>query len=139
MESFISNTADDAQTAITSLGAAVAGAASEKLGNYAIRQVGSRGNSFGDVGTRFILRSLISSAIFGATASLMPQTSGNIFFSIVFFAANFSLVSDAVTLGQIVVSGVPNPLIILNPAKGPGPGISAASSSGGCGSSCGNK
>ncbi len=104
MSAIISNTVSDAQTAITSLGAAIAGSASEAIGNRLIMSANAgAGNGIGDVGIRFVVRALVSSVAFGVAANLMPESSSNIFFSIVYFAANPSLVRDGVAIGNIVV------------------------------------
>jgi len=119
----------DAQTSITSLGGAVAGAAGEQLGNYIIHRTGlGKSDGLGQTGLRFVVRSIVASASFGFVARYMPATSENVFFSIVFFAASPSMVSDAVTLGKHAVLAIedlfggwiPKP----PPRYGPGPVIS---------------
>ena len=124
MSGVLASTVDDTQTVITSLGAAVAGSASEALGNLIIRKAGINGQSFGDSGFRFVVRALVSSVCFSAVANVMPESSANIFFSIVYFAANRSVVTDAVAVGNSVVRavglGLPK-LGVLGPEKSPSP------------------
>lgn len=137
----IQNTAKDVQTTVTSLGAAFAGVAAERGSAYIIRALGGRaiGTSMGAVGLNFIARAAVSSVAFAAASSLMPETSDNVFFTILFFACNPSLVGDARTLANIVVDsaiGIPGmrktgPSSAPSPGNGPQPG--AACSSGGCG------
>lgn len=120
MSTFLANTVTDAQTAITSLGGALAGVVSEEAGNYIIRKANvNAGSGIGDVGLRFIVRALVSSSSFGLATDMMPDTSGNIMFSIVFFAANPSLIRDAVTIAQILVRGVTRDLPRMIPFPGP--------------------
>lgn len=91
----------DAQTSITSIGGAFAGAAGEALGSYIIRASGlGKSDGIGQTGMRFVVRSVVASASFGLVARYMPGTADNVFFSIVFFAASPSLVKDAVTIGR---------------------------------------
>ena len=115
----LSSTIDDTQTVITSLGAAIAGSASESLSNLVIRKAGINGQSFGDSGFRFVVRAMISSVCFSAIANVMPESSSNIFFSIVYFAANRSVVTDAVAVGNSVVRavglGLPTLGVLSNP------------------------
>ncbi len=102
------NTVDDAQTAVTSLGGAVAGAAAERLGSSAISLVGLHTkNSLGDIGLRFMVRALVSSAVYGAAVTAMPDTSQNILFTLFYFGANPSLGREAAQIGNIVVGGIP--------------------------------
>ena len=122
--SLVAQIVDDAQTGITSLGSAIAGSASNELGSMLIRAAGiGSGQSLGDVGVRFVVRALVSSAAFSAAATLMPASSNNVFFSIVFFAANDMLVRDAVAIGNIIVRGVlrQTPAIPFAPDQGQSP------------------
>ena len=122
--SLVAQIVDDAQTGITSLGSAIAGSASNELGSMLIRSAGiGSGQSLGDVGVRFIVRALVSSAAFSAAAAVMPASSNNVFFSIVFFAANDMLVRDAVAIGNIIVRGVLRQtlMIPLAPDQGQSP------------------
>jgi len=108
MSGFLGNTLVDAQTTITSLGAAVGGAASEVVGSYVIGAAGLRKNDggLGSAGLAFVAQAIVSAVGFSVTASLMPETSGNIFFSIVFFASNPTLVNSAVTIGTGLVDAI---------------------------------
>lgn len=122
--SLVAQIVDDAQTGITSLGSAIAGSASNELGSMLIRAAGiGSGQSLGDVGVRFVVRALVSSAAFSAAATLMPASSNNVFFSIVFFAANNLLVNDAVAIGNIIVRGIVRgvPQIPYAPDQGQSP------------------
>lgn len=97
----------DAQTSITSLGGAAAGAAGEQLSNWIIRRTGiDQSEGLGQTGLQFVVRSLVASTTFGLAARYMPETSENVFFSIVFFAASPSMVKDAVTIGKHLVLAV---------------------------------
>lgn len=130
----LSTVIDDGKTAITSLGGAIGGVASDKLANYLIAQTGlgvGKGG-LGDVGLRFIVRAATTSVVFGGMAYLLPNTAENIFFSIVFFAGNRALVSDAVLFGNILVGGVGNvgSLGVLKPNYG-GPVIPPGQHGGG--------
>jgi hypothetical protein len=104
----LSQVIGDAKTSVTSLGGAIGGVASDKIANMVLAQVGLGNNKagLGDVGLRFIIRAATTSLVFGGMSYLLPETSENIFFSIVFFAGNRALVSDAVLFGQILTKGV---------------------------------
>lgn len=130
----------DVQTSITSLGGAIAGYSAEQLSNYVIHKSRlNQSEGLGQIGLRFAVRSLIASTAFGIAARYMPKTSENIFFSIVFFAANPSMVKDAVTIGKHAVLAVeelwggsvggmrygPGPVISSGPQYGTGPVISS--------------
>ena len=107
MQGFVSDTIDDMQTAVTSLGGAVAGAASESLGDYVIQSAGLQTtNSMGDIGLRFVVRALVSSAVYAASVQAMPATSQNILFTLFYFRANGSLATEAATIGAIAVGGL---------------------------------
>ncbi len=103
----LSSVISDAQTAITSLGGAVAGVGSDKLADTLINAAGINpvGGGLGDVGLRFVVRAGVTSMLFAGAAYVMPETADNVFFSIVFFAGNRKLVSDAVRFGTIIVDG----------------------------------
>src|SRR5271166_4426902 len=100
--SFLAEVVDDAETAILSIGAAVAGSASERISAYILHRatVINDKNVVGATGINFAVRALVGAAAFSAVSSFMPETSKNIFFSIVFFASYPSLVRDAVLLGN---------------------------------------
>jgi hypothetical protein len=101
MSGIIKEAFQDAQTSITSLSAAGAGALSEKVGSMLIARSGiAKDSGIGQIGLQFAVRALVASASFGAVSSFMPATSENIFFSILFFAANPSLVKDGAMLGK---------------------------------------
>lgn len=137
MEPILVDTFRDAQTAILSVAAAFGGSLSERLGSIVIsRMGGGLKDGFGQTGLRFVVRAVLGATIFTLLARQMPATSQNIFFSIVFFAANPSLVKDAVTLGQTVTAmlfsggGRVSP---LPPQYAPGPYMSGKGcSSGSC-------
>lgn len=103
--SFLSEVLQDSQTSILCLGGAIAGAAADKLGTMVVSASGLRSTNsgVGALGLDFVTRAVISAAAFDAAATLMPQTSGNILFSIIFFAANPNLVRDAVEIGRAAV------------------------------------
>lgn len=109
----------DAQTAVTSLGGAIAGSASDKIANvligYAGLGVGMGG--LGDAGLRFIIRAAVSSVTFSAAVSVMPETADNVFFSIIYFAGNKQLISDAVRFADIVVRGTSSLTSLKKPVK----------------------
>lgn len=99
----------DAQTTVTSLGAGIGGATSTYIGNQLVALVGPVGNAnLGTVGLEFCARSVVSAAVFGALTSLMPETSQNVFFSILYFAADTGLVSTALAVSNQVVRAVTN-------------------------------
>lgn len=96
----------DAQTTLTSLGGGIAGVAADQLGSYVIAQAGGGKADLAHVAMDFAARSVVSAAAFGAVQSLMPETSSNVFFSILFFAANKGLMSSAVAVSYGVVNAV---------------------------------
>lgn len=104
----LSTILEDTQTAVTSLGGAVAGVGSDSIADMLISYAGlpTSGGGIGDVGLRFVVRSAVTSVIFGAVVSYMPETSSNIFFSQVFFAGNRKLVLDGVLFARIIADGL---------------------------------
>lgn len=102
----VSSVAQDAQTTITSLMAGIGGAVSSELGDMMVSQFMDRKPALGQVGIEFCGRAVISAGTFALVSSMMPETSQNIFFSILFFAADQGLVRSAVSLSRGVVKGV---------------------------------
>ena len=98
---------EDTQTAVTSLGGAIAGVGSDAISDQIIYYAGlaPSGGGLGDVGLRFVIRSAVTSVIFGAVVSYMPETSSNVFFSQVYFAGNRKLILDGVLFARILVEG----------------------------------
>lgn len=96
--------AADTQTALVSLGAAVAGSTSEVIGNYLVGATVGNGVAVGDVGLSFLIRAVTSSVVLNFSTGMMPDTSGNILFVLIFYGANASVIRDAVTIGKYVVS-----------------------------------
>jgi len=98
---------EDTQTAVTSLGGAIAGVGSDAIADQIIYYAGlaPSGGGLGDVGLRFVIRSAVTSVIFGAVVSYMPETSSNVFFSQVYFAGNRKLVLDGVMFARILIDG----------------------------------
>lgn len=116
----LSQAATDTVTTITCLGGALAGATSERIGNMLGSMIpgkGSRG-TVGEVGLDFCVRAFTSAVAFNLVATYMPQTADNIAFSILFFAAQPTLVREGVQLANMVVGGF-GP--ILGAAKLPQP------------------
>lgn len=138
MASYVSQVVGDAQTGITSLGGAIAGSAADRLGDTVVGMAGLGGQgSLGDVGLSFIVRTLASSAVYGAAVALMPETSENILFTLLYFQANRKLVSEGLTIANAVTSGFQQSLLKTSPApigpQPPGRAFSAKKcSSGGC-------
>lgn len=124
MSGILSHAAVDTQTALVSLGAAVAGATSEALGNYIVGStVGNSSAAVGDVGLSFLIRAVTSSVVLNFTTGMMPDTSGNILFVLIFYGANASVIRDAVTIGKYVVSAATSATrsIGTGPARGDDP------------------
>lgn len=104
--------AADVSTTITSLAAGVAGMTSNKLSQYLINAAGGSSNpSFGERGVQFVVRSTVTSIVFGVVAGYMPQTSQNVFFSLLFFNTNSGLMNDAVGLSAVATNAVINAII----------------------------
>ncbi len=110
MSAFISSTIEDTQTAVTSLAFAVAGAASEEIGNRLVHYAGLKGTKggLGDAGLSFIIRAAVSSAAFAIIAGVMPASAGNVLSTFVYFASNQSLINDARYIGAITIGGLKN-------------------------------
>lgn len=102
---FVRNTFVDAQTTVTSLGAAFAGVAAENVSNMIILRWGGNQKAvgLGQVGVNFVLRSVVSAVAFSAAAAVMPETSQNFFFGVLFFASNPGLIRDARDIATIVL------------------------------------
>jgi len=94
----------DAQTTITCLAGGIAGATSDAIGNMVVGTFAMNSTpGIGAVGLEFCGRAVISAGCFGLVHSYMPETSGNIFFSILYFACDRGLMSSAVGLSRAVV------------------------------------
>lgn len=108
MSAFLSEILQDSQTSILCLGGAVAGAAADKVATMVIGATGLRATNsgVGALGLDFVTRAVVSAAAFDIAATLMPETSGNILFSIIFFAANPNLIRDAVEIGRAAIGTV---------------------------------
>lgn len=132
------NVIEDAQTAVTSLAGAIAGAASDKVANTIISyaRLGKNTSGLGDTGLRFIIRAGVTSVMFAGVAGAMPETSSNVFFSILFFAANRALVNDGVHFANLVVKGTSG-MLNLQPKAIKTPPTGAAVGS--CCNSCASK
>ncbi len=105
----------DAQTTVTSLVAGVGGALSTRVGTAILNRIesaepGASRGGVGALGLQFAGRAVISAAAFSVLQGYMPQTSQNIFFSILFFAADTGLMSAGVQLSHALVNA---PLTIL--------------------------
>ncbi len=99
--------AADVSTTITSLAAGVAGTASNSVSNWLIKSAGgSSSPNFGERGVQFVVRSTVTSIVFGVVASYMPQTSQNVFFSLLFFNTNTHLMQDAMVLSAQAFNAV---------------------------------
>lgn len=103
--SVLANVLGDAQTTVTSLAAGVGGVASSALGDKLVSLAGAdaRNGGIGAIGLEFVGRAVISSAVFAGLAYLMPRTSENVFFSILFFAGNRGLMGSALTLSGATI------------------------------------
>lgn len=120
----LAQAAGDAVTTITCLGGAVAGAASEHAATLLINAARGRvppanGNSLGEMGLEFVARSFTSAFAFNLAASYMTQTSDNIAFSILFFAAQPRLVRLGVGIAGKLVGSVTTVLPIMTPLPPP--------------------
>ena len=106
--SFLDSVTVDAQTSITALVGAVAGAASSRVGGYIIHKgdIGGQGSGLGGLGLQFITHAVVASVGFGIAARVAPATSQNVFFSILFFASDGALVRSGAALGHRIVGGV---------------------------------
>lgn len=97
--SFTARTLGDAQTTITSLAAGVGGATSSRLGDVVISYFPANSDpGFGGLGLEFCARAVVSAAVFSGLSYGMPETSGNIFFSILYFACDRGLMQTAQAL-----------------------------------------
>jgi len=127
----------DAQTTITSLAAGIGGVASSALGDFIVSRLGNdlRSNGgIGAIGLEFAGRAVISSAVFAGLHWMMPRTSENVFFSILFFAANRGLMGTALTLSGATIGAFQR--LNLKPPQASPPPVSNAmpspAKSGGC-------
>lgn len=135
--SFIQSTLADTQTTVTSLGGALAGVAAERVGTMVLAQF-PRQKSLGNVGLEFVARSVVASVAFSTAASIMPETSQNIFFSIIFFACNSSLISTGKDFANILIDAALPRGAKVAPTRPPVPGAeplmpSPHAASAGCG------
>lgn len=106
--SLLRATFGDAQTTITSLAAGVGGTASTKLGDYIITAAGGNNGDggVGALGLQFCGRAVISAAIFSALSAQMPETSGNVFFSILYFFCDTGLMNSARQLSIAAITAI---------------------------------
>lgn len=127
----ISQVFEDAQTSILCLGGAIAGSAADAIGTRIIALSGVKtwDGGLGGVGLDFVVRAVVSAALFDVSAALMPETSGNILFSIIFFAANQTLIRDAVQIGSIATGFLQNTTRTLIPTRNLSPPQKSAAAS----------
>lgn len=127
MADFVRNTFIDAQTTVTSLGAAFAGVAADLASDAIIVRVAgtTRAPGLGQVGLNFIVRALVSSVAYSAAAAVMPETSQNFFFGVLFFASNPGLVRDGRDIASIVLKSTASFLNTGSPAVIPRMGVGA--------------
>lgn len=110
---------EDAQTTVTSLGGAVAGATAQRLGDLAIISFKiPTGPGAGDVGMRFLMRALVASTTYAGGSYLMPESSTNSLWSTLFFASNPALVREATTLASLLVNSIIGFSTLPPPQKG---------------------
>ena len=129
----------DAQTTITCLAGGVAGATSDALGSVVVGRFNTGATpGIGAVGLEFCARAVISAGVFGCVHGYMPETSGNIFFSILYFACDRGLMSSAVGLSRAAVNAVSGTMrATATPTKGkstPVPPANPTAIMTGCGS-----
>jgi hypothetical protein len=107
----------DAQTTIACLAGGVAGASSDLAGNVVVgRFVNPQATpGVGALGLEFCVRAVISAGVFGVVHGYMPETSSNVFFSILYFACDRGLMSTGVGLARAVVGAGSGSLRTLNP------------------------
>lgn len=97
----------DAQTTVTSLAAGVGGATANAIGDALVKAFDPSGKGgLGAIGLQFVARAVTSAGVFIALQRMLPQTSENVFFSILFFACNPGLMGSAQTLSYAAVSAV---------------------------------
>lgn len=94
----------DAQTTIASLAGGIGGATSDAVSSTIIARFGGASQGMGGVGLEFCLRAVVSAGTFGLLRGYMPETSSNIFFSILYFACDRGLLGSAVALSRNAVN-----------------------------------
>jgi len=133
----VSQAFGDAQTTIACLASGVAGAVSDELGGYLVSMVSQEPvPGLGAVGLEFCARAVISAAVFGQLHSWMPETSSNIFFSILFFAANRGLVNSALQLSRGVVGATKSLTTPARRSSAPPKANPTTTAPGGCTTGC---
>lgn len=129
--------AADVSTTITSLAAGVAGTASNSVSNWLIKSAGgSSSPNFGERGVQFVVRSTVTSIVFGVVASYMPQTSQNVFFSLLFFNTNTHLMQDAMVLSAQAFNAVTKAVTGATATRSTATASTAAAKPCGAASSC---
>jgi len=129
----------DIQTSVTSLVGAVGGVSSTYIGGQLISALeGSptiKGNNtsliqntVGSVGLQFVGRAAISSTIYYLLRRYMPDTSGNVLFTFLYFTGDSGLIATGVSFAQGVVGAVVG--AANKPKSGGAPSNFSASSSG---------
>lgn len=127
----------DAQTTITSLSAGIVGAATERVADMIVGKVNMTGTGVGTMGMNFVLRAVLAAGGYSLVSGQFPGSSQNIFFSILFFAAQPKLMGAAVGVSQRIVGSaagaiggdntyMPKTSVYAQPQKAP------------CGKSCGS-
>jgi hypothetical protein len=103
----LATAAADVQTALTSLGGAIAGTASSELGSFLVKTAGLSGDkTLGDKGLEFVIRAAVSSMMFGISSNYMPETSQNVLFTFIYFASDAKLIGTARDIGALIVTGL---------------------------------
>ncbi len=123
----VSQAFGDAQTTIACLAGGIGGATSDAVSSMVIARVGGSTQGVGAVGLEFCFRAVVSAGTFGLLHSYMPETSGNIFFSILYFACDRGLMGTAVALSRATLNAASGSLRGMTmPAKAPVGGGGAA-------------
>ena len=109
----------DAQTTIGCLAGGVAGASSDAIGTMLISRVAPASSpGIGALGLEFCARAVVSAAVFGAVHNYMPETSGNVFFTFLYFTCDRGLLSSGVGLARAAVNAATGTFRNLAPAPG---------------------
>ncbi len=130
--SFLSTVIADSQTTITCVFGAALGALGDMSGKYVTSALGFDRNTsgLGREGLTFVVHALTATAFFALGDAYLPETSSNVFYSVLFFAASPTLVQTGIQLGRTMAGG---PIAIVSQSTATSPGVRASCASGSCG------
>jgi hypothetical protein len=108
MSTFLSQVVSDSQTTITCAFGGILGTLGNETSNYVIRKAGlsTMGTHLGETGMSFVISAIVGSAFYILGDTYLPETSSNIFYSILFFSSSSTLMSTGLAIAKLTAGGL---------------------------------